>query len=106
MAMFPEVQRKAQAELDRVVGHSRLPEFSDLQSLVYVRAVILEALRWMPAVPLGIPHYLTEDDEYKGYFLPKGSTVVYVSNALLFPSLVMTDIHISEPSVRISMMLV
>lgn len=81
IAMFPEAQRKAQEELDRVIGQSRLPEFQDLENLPYVKAVIMESLRWMPAVPLGIPHFLTEEDEYRGYRIPKDSIVVYVSDA-------------------------
>ena len=83
MAIFPEVQRKAQRELDQIVGSSRLPDFKDLDSLVYVKAVTLEALRWMPAVPLGIPHCLTEEDQYNGYRLPKDSVVVIVGHSFL-----------------------
>ena len=56
MALYPEVQAKAQVELDRIVGQRRLPEFDDLANLVYVRAVIMETLRWMPVTPLGFPH--------------------------------------------------
>ena len=55
MALHPEIQARAQAELDTVVGHSfeRLPSFTDRDSLPYVNAVVLEILRWNPAVPLG-----------------------------------------------------
>ncbi|KAH8105253.1 cytochrome P450 [Cristinia sonorae] len=76
MAMFPDAQRKAQAELDRVVGHSRLPDFNDLDNLVYVHAVVLETLRWMPIVPLGLAHHLEADDSYEGYYIPKGTIVI------------------------------
>lgn len=41
----PEVQIKAQKELDSVVGRDRLPEFSDRQSLPYINAIIKEVLR-------------------------------------------------------------
>jgi cytochrome P450 len=53
MVLYPEVQRKAQAELDRVVGTSRLPDFGDREDLVYVKAVITELLRWYQATPMG-----------------------------------------------------
>jgi len=76
MAMFPEVQKKAQIELDKVIGPSRLPEFDDLAELPYVKAVIMESLRWMPVSPLGVPHALSEDDEYQGYHIPKGTMVL------------------------------
>jgi len=76
MAMYPEVQKRAQAELDSIVGLSRLPEMSDHDSLVYIQAVVMETMRWIPVVPLGIPHRSTEDDTYNGYFIPKGTVVI------------------------------
>jgi cytochrome P450 len=54
MTQYPEVQRKAQAEIDRVVGNSRLPDYSDQDKLPYVDAVLKEVLRWHPVAPLGI----------------------------------------------------
>ncbi len=53
MVLYPDVQRKAQAELDRVVGRDRLPNFNDRESLPYIEAVIKEALRWLPTAPMG-----------------------------------------------------
>lgn len=67
---------KAQAELDRVVGPSRLPNFEDLENLPYVQAVVEENFRWRHIVPSGIPHATSADDHYKGYFIPKGSLVI------------------------------
>ena len=73
---FPKVQRRAQAQLDAVVGRARLPTFSDAPHLPYVRAIIKEVLRWRPALPLGVPHTAAEDDWYEGMFIPKGATCV------------------------------
>ena len=53
MAMNPHVLKKAQTELDAVVGNERLPQLSDLEALPYVNAIIKEILRWLPPVPLG-----------------------------------------------------
>jgi cytochrome P450 len=53
MANYPEVQAKAQAEIDSVVGQDRLPEFSDRLDLPYVNALVLEVLRWQPVGPVG-----------------------------------------------------
>lgn len=53
MTLFPEVQKRAQREIDTVVGHDRLPTLADHDRLPYVKALCLEVLRWMPAVPLG-----------------------------------------------------
>lgn len=72
----PEVQTNAQAELDAVVGPDRLPTHEDRPQLPYIEAIISEVLRWHPVVPLGLPHLNTADDNYKGYFIPKGSIIM------------------------------
>ena len=76
MAMHPEVQAKAQAELDRVVGPERLPEYTDVDHMPYIQATLMETLRWMPVLPFSIPHAVTDDDEYRGYHIPKGTTIL------------------------------
>jgi cytochrome P450 len=78
MTVYPEVQRKAQEEIDRVVGTGRLPTFEDRENLPYVDAIIKEALRWHPVAPIGLPHVATEDDIYNGYYIPKGAMCVPV----------------------------
>ena len=76
MACYPDVQRQARLELDAVVGPGRLPTFADRDSLPYIAAVMKEALRWQSVVPLGVPHRSLQDDEYNGYFIPAGSSVI------------------------------
>ncbi|KAF5322608.1 hypothetical protein D9619_001341 [Psilocybe cf. subviscida] len=76
MCINPKIQRKAQAEIESVVGSSRLPTWNDRKSLPYVEAIYREVLRWRPPLLLGIPHTSTEDDYYKGYFIPKGTAVI------------------------------
>ena len=112
MALFPDVQRTAQAEIDRVIGEDRLPEHEDQSMLPYVTAVMRETLRSVfdasnaahdskmlliqGGVPLdrlvsrtpnesgftslyhltGAPHKLLVDDEYRGYHIPAGTTVL------------------------------
>ena len=58
MVTHPEIQRKAQAEIDRVIGDDRFPTLADRANLPYVDAVAKEVLRWMPVVPLGKPNSL------------------------------------------------
>jgi hypothetical protein len=53
MALYPDVMRKAQAEIDTVVGRHRIPTFADRPHLSYVRAIVKEVLRWRPVGPLG-----------------------------------------------------
>ncbi|KAL4264901.1 cytochrome P450 family protein [Pleurotus pulmonarius] len=74
MVLFPEVQKRGQEELDKLAS-SRLPTFEDLPCMPYVQAIMLEVLRWQSVLPLGLAHRLTMDDEYNGYYIPKGSVV-------------------------------
>ena len=76
MALFPDVQRKAQEEIERVVGQNRLPNMADRINLPYVNAVVKEVLRWHPVAPMGLPHMSTVDDNYNNYFIPKGSIIL------------------------------
>ena len=95
MTMHPEIQRKAQEEIDRVVGNDRLPDFNDEPLLPYSTAVMRETLRWHQVAPFGtkvlpylcsfavfqqtstaIPHCVMSDDVYNGYFIPAGSIVI------------------------------
>jgi cytochrome P450 len=72
MAMFPDVQKKAQEELDRVVGTDRVARYDDEPSLPYIQALCREVLRWKPAVPLGVLHAARAEDVYNGYYIPQG----------------------------------
>jgi len=100
--IYPETQRKAQAEIDRVIGNDRFPTLVDMSNLPYTEALVKEVFRWNPVTPLGkspvlqshglqfplfrewltakdppgVPHAVTEDDAYEGYFIPKGTTVL------------------------------
>lgn len=77
MIKFPQVQRKAQEEIDRVVGScSRLPSFEDQKNLPYVEALITETLRWFPSLPMGFPHMATQDMVAGGYRIPKGACLL------------------------------
>jgi cytochrome P450 len=76
MALFPEVQHKAQQELDAVLGSNRLPQFQDRENFPYVDALVKEVLRWHPVVPMSVAHTSTQDDTCEGYFIPKGSSVL------------------------------
>ena len=92
MALYPEVQRKAQAEIDTIVGPNRLPDFHDRPSLPYINAIIKESSRWNVVLPFGrffvtsiiailmisegVPHMSTFDDEYNGFYISKGTIII------------------------------
>ncbi|KAI9061840.1 cytochrome P450 [Trametes sanguinea] len=76
MALYPDVQKRAQAELDVVVGSERLPEHGDMASLPYLRAIFKECLRWNTFLPFGLVHRCQEDDVYRDWRIPEGSLVM------------------------------
>ncbi|GJJ09723.1 hypothetical protein Clacol_003947 [Clathrus columnatus] len=76
MVMFPHVQKRAQEELDHVLGSGRLPTFEDQPRLPYIGAIAQEVLRWFPVAPNAVPHTTSEDDVYKGYLIPKGAILI------------------------------
>ncbi|CAA7263105.1 unnamed protein product [Cyclocybe aegerita] len=75
IATHPDVQKKAQEEIERIIGTKHLPTFEDRTSLPYVEAIYREVMRYNPPGHLGVPHKTMEDDVHKGYFIPKGTAV-------------------------------
>ncbi|KAH8112914.1 cytochrome P450 [Phellopilus nigrolimitatus] len=76
MAVHPDVQRRAQAEVDEKIGRGSLADFGQLDDLPYLTAILKEVLRFAPVGPLGLPHKATQDDEYMGYRIAKDTTVM------------------------------
>ncbi|KAM7198467.1 Fumitremorgin C synthase [Rhypophila sp. PSN 637] len=74
----PSWVKRAQADLDRVVGRERLPSFDDKEAgqLVYIDAIMEEVLRWRPAGAQGFPHFTKVEGTYEGYRIPANSVVV------------------------------
>jgi len=72
MVHFPDVQAKAQAEIDALTRGTRLPDFNDRPSLPYLAAILSEALRWGTPAPLSLPHRSLKEDEYEGFRIPAG----------------------------------
>lgn len=105
----PEVLKKAQQDIDAVIGLGQLPGFEDEESLPYITAIVKETLRWREVTPicrhslfmrdinthpslLAIPHLVDIEDEYKGYRIPAGSTVLPNTWYALEPVNVVMDI--------------
>ena len=92
MLKYPDIQKKAQREIDAVVNEDRTPLWSDFDKLPYVNMVVKECMRWRPVTPLAFPHSTAEgksppiplilktnsatDDVVEGMFIPKGTTVI------------------------------
>ncbi|KIJ11835.1 hypothetical protein PAXINDRAFT_15289 [Paxillus involutus ATCC 200175] len=79
----PHVWKRAQAEIDAVLGMDRLPTFEDRPFLPYVEAVMRETQRWQPVLPLCVPHATTSSDIYKGFYIPKGMSCQVSSTTLI-----------------------
>ncbi|KAF9646526.1 cytochrome P450 [Thelephora ganbajun] len=97
--LHPEVVRLAQQELDQVFGGVRLPDLSDKPQLPYISAVVKEVLRWRPPTPFasGSVHRLTEDDTYKGLFIPAGATIMDNTWATFRNESAYPDAHAFKP---------
>ncbi|KAJ7272050.1 cytochrome P450, partial [Mycena haematopus] len=113
MALHPEIQANAQAELDAVTGNHRLPGYDDRECLPYINAIVKEVFRFHPVGPMGLPHYTTENDIHNGYLIPKGSVIlpniwsmahdpeVYADPWVFNPSrFIASDGHTPEPDPR------
>lgn len=80
LVLHPHVQRKAQEEIDRVVGSQRLPDFGDRDSLPYVQCVANEVMRYVSrSSALNASFSLT---------LATGGTQLHLSVSLLNPQIV------------------
>ncbi|EKM56931.1 uncharacterized protein PHACADRAFT_208100 [Phanerochaete carnosa HHB-10118-sp] len=91
MVKHPDVQKKAQEEIDRVVGNERLPKVEDRDSLPYLNAVLREVMRWQPIVCLSTRAVSEESDEYHGYFVPAYTEIVVNIWAVLHDPTVYPD---------------
>ncbi|KAL4634977.1 cytochrome P450 2J2-like [Arapaima gigas] len=75
MMKYPEVQKKVQAEINRVIGQSRQPTMADRVHMPYTDAVLHEIQRKADIAPLGFPKMATKDTMLGGYFVPKGTSI-------------------------------
>ena len=71
----PEIQQRAYDEIQETIGE-RIPTCEDKARLPYIEAMVLESLRYAPVLPVGIPHYTTEDFLLRGYLIPKGTEII------------------------------
>jgi cytochrome P450 len=81
-ALHPEVQRRAQEEIDAVTKRARLPTYEDRESLPYLEAIVRETLRWAPVLPLGVTRSTIDSDMYDGWFIPSGLALFILSTLL------------------------
>lgn len=104
MLLYPDVQKSAQQELDKTLGGSRIPSSTELASLPYLHALVLEVLRWHTVASIGsytlpycidtvtdqtdlldIPHAALKDDIFLSYHIPKGTVILANLQYVSFP---------------------
>ncbi|KAM4704892.1 cytochrome P450 2A13-like [Rhinophrynus dorsalis] len=84
---YPEVQQKVQQEIDDVTGSLRPPGITDRARMPYTNAVIHELQRILDLAPIAHYHAVTEDTQFRGFTIPKGTTVIpFISSVLSDPS--------------------
>jgi len=96
-ATHTDAQARVQAELDDVVGRTRLPTFADQEMLPQVTAFLLESLRWRPVSFGGFAHRASKDIIWKNYLIPAGATVIGNHWAIANDPEVFPDPHRFDP---------
>ncbi|XP_069087567.1 cytochrome P450 2D15-like [Pleurodeles waltl] len=83
MMLYPGIQRGVQEEIDRVIGRERKPMMDDRANMPYTNAVIHEIQRYADIIPLSVPHMTSRDTEVNGFFIPKGTTLMFNLSSVL-----------------------
>ncbi|XP_053545617.1 cytochrome P450 2A5-like [Bombina bombina] len=94
---YPEIQAKVKQEIDQVIGENRSPTFQDKSKMPYTEAVIHEIQRFINLIPFGAPRATTRDVVFKGYHIPKGTTVYAMLGTVLNDPQCWIDPHHFNP---------
>uniref|UniRef100_A0A8C5PZ13 Cytochrome P450 n=1 Tax=Leptobrachium leishanense TaxID=445787 RepID=A0A8C5PZ13_9ANUR len=87
MSHVPDIQERVQREIDEVVGHDRVPGMKDRPQLPYTNAVIHECQRTLDLAPIALYHAATEDIQFRGFLIPKGTTIIpFLTSVLSDPA--------------------
>ncbi|XP_068106863.1 cytochrome P450 2F2-like isoform X2 [Hyperolius riggenbachi] len=79
---YPEIADKVQEEIDRIVGRDRLPSVADKTKMPYTEATINELMRFCDILPINFPHQTTRDTTFRGYHIPKGTSVILLLSSV------------------------
>ncbi|KAL3884088.1 hypothetical protein ACJMK2_030310 [Sinanodonta woodiana] len=94
---YPDVQEKCFDEIQTVLGLKRFPSLDDRSHLPYCEATILETLRIAAVVPLAVPHASTRDVYFKGFRIPKESSILINLDSIFHDSDIFRDPRVFSP---------
>nr|XP_020042942.1 cytochrome P450 2C3-like isoform X2 [Castor canadensis] len=80
----PEISARIQEEIERVIGKNRRPCMQDRSRMPYTDAVVHEIQRFVDLVPTNLPHAVTKDIWFRGYFIPKGTNILTSLTSVLY----------------------
>lgn len=74
---------RVQKEIEQVIGSHRPPTLDDRAKMPYTDAVIHEIQRLGDLIPIGLPHMVTKDTQFRGYIIPKNTEVFPILSSAL-----------------------
>ncbi|XP_040204234.1 cytochrome P450 2K4-like [Rana temporaria] len=77
MIKYPNIQKKVQDEIQKVLDTAQ-PRVEHRKQMPYTDAVIHEILRCSDVTPGSVVRATSQDVKFRGYFIPKGTTVIPV----------------------------
>uniref|UniRef100_A0A8C3VV24 Cytochrome P450 family 2 subfamily B member 6 n=1 Tax=Catagonus wagneri TaxID=51154 RepID=A0A8C3VV24_9CETA len=80
---YPHVTERVHKEIDQVIGAHRPPALNDRAKMPYTEAVIHEMQRFADLIPIGVPHMVTKDTQFRGHMIPKGTEVYPILSSAL-----------------------
>ncbi|KAM8953806.1 cytochrome P450 2K1-like isoform 1-T1 [Pelodytes ibericus] len=82
MMKYPEVQKKVQNEIDKVIGSAH-PQSEHRKEMPFTDAVIHEIQRFANILPGNLPHVTTQDVKFRGFFIPKDTHIIPLLTSVL-----------------------
>ncbi|XP_041646825.1 cytochrome P450 2J4-like [Cheilinus undulatus] len=97
MIYYPQIQERVKAEIDAVIGSSRVPSINDRENMPYTNAVIHEIQRMADIIPLNVFRMTSKDTTLDKYSIPKGTIILSTLNSVLHDETMWETPHSFNP---------